>query len=370
MSDCDNKVLDFFKRIKRNNKVAHAYLLEAGEGTDKYGTAKTIAKLFNCPETDAPCGKCAVCTKIDEDIHPDVTSVLPSGPSRAIKIAQIREVQKNLQYKPFEGSRKICIIENADSMNVEAANSLLKTLEEPPVQTTLILTTSRKEKLLQTIISRCQSVSIFPLSAEEVAAKLENDYGVRPDEALLLSRISAADLNKALYMKTDIFKQKRQKIIDMLNTLYNSGLNRKIEDVEYLLSILDQEKEIKEADLTRAYKEYTSQYGDELTTAHKKMLQDQNKAKADSLYRDSIDEVLRILLYFWRDVLIYANTQEDALLVNGDIVSTVKMFASRFKDTVILEQIKKINSYRQAIEGNVNLKISFESLFLKMAVTD
>lgn len=370
MSDCDTKVLEFFKRIKRNNKIAHAYLLEADESVNTYQTAKEVAKLFNCLQDDAPCGTCHVCSKIDDDIHPDVFSVLPSGPSRAIKISQIRDVQKSLNYKSFEGSRKVCIIENAESMNVEAANSLLKTLEEPPVATTLILTTSRKEKLLPTIISRCQSVYIFPLTLEAVAQKLENQYGLSSQEANLLSRISAADLTKALYMKTDVFKQKRSKIIAILNTLFEGGLNKKIEDVDYLLGILDQEKEIKVADLTRAYKEYSSAHGDELTTAHKKMIEEQNKAKADSMYRDTIDEVLRILLYFWRDVLVYANTQDQSLLVNSDIIDTVKMFASRFRDKVVLEQIKKINSYRQAIEGNVNLKISFESLFLKMAVTD
>lgn len=370
MFECDDKVIEIFRRLKRNNKIAHAYLLEAGESVNKYETARAVAKLLNCPMPDAPCGKCASCLKIEDNVHPDVVSVLPSGPSRAIKISQIRDVQKTLQYKPFEGSRKICIIESADNMNVESANSLLKTLEEPPAQTTLILTTSKKEKLLQTIISRCQSVYIFPLSASDVAKKLEQTYGVPAEEADLLSRISAADLTKALYMRSDVFKDKRNKVIDMLNSLNESGLRSKIEDVEYLLGLLDQEKEIKEADLTRAYKDYVQEYENELTSAHKKMLQEQNKAKADSLYRDSIDEVLRILLYFWRDILVYSSTREEALLVNSDIKNIVKMFASRFEDKVVLEQIKKINSYRQAIEGNVNLKISFESLFLKMAVAD
>lgn len=370
MFECDERVLDFFKRIKSNSKIAHAYLLEARESVDKYKTAKNVAKLLNCTQENSPCGKCPSCVKIEEDIHPDVFSVLPSGPSRAIKISQIRETQKNLQYKPFEGSRKVCIIEGADNMNQEAANCLLKTLEEPPAQTTLILTTSRKEKLLQTIISRCQCVYIFPLTTDQVAEKLCSNHGVDSEEAKLLSQISGANLTKALYMQTDIFKQKREKIIAMLRDLEQEGLRQKIEDVDTLLEILGSEKEIVEADLNRAYKEYVQDFEEELTSAHKKMLQEQNKAKADSMYRDSIDEVLRILLYFWRDILIYSQTGQESLLINSDINNIVKRFASRFTNKVVLEQIKKINSYRQAIEGNVNLKISFESLFLKMAVAD
>lgn len=147
--------------IASKGRPAHAYLFVGYDDAGGASVAFTVAKALNCCRDaphEAPCGTCPACRKIESGNHPDVKFVRPDG--NFLKINQIREIKRGTSYKPYEGRWKIWIIEDSDKMTEEAANSLLKVLEEPPGDTVIILLSSNPSALLPTVVSRCQIVHL------------------------------------------------------------------------------------------------------------------------------------------------------------------------------------------------------------------
>ncbi len=147
--------------------MAHAYLFQGPEGVGKKLFAKRFATLINCSDRHsfASCGQCASCKKMAVDGHPDFILIAPEKGS--IKIDQIRELIKALSFAPYEAKNRVVLIEDVHAMRHEAANSLLKTLEEPPENNILILTADSAANVIQTILSRCQVVPFYSLTVEE-----------------------------------------------------------------------------------------------------------------------------------------------------------------------------------------------------------
>ena len=141
------------QRALSGGRLAHAYLFAGPEGVGKRLMALAVARALFCM-TGNGCGECAACRKLEHSNHPDLHVLEPDGAS--IKIEQVRAIQRDLSLRPGEGSRKICLIEAAETTTTGAANALLKTLEEPRGDTLLILLTSQPQRLLETIRSRCQ----------------------------------------------------------------------------------------------------------------------------------------------------------------------------------------------------------------------
>lgn len=183
----DNAVRMLLGVLKRQ-KVASSYLFCGEAGVGKKTLAIAFAKAVNClnpgppgprfPE-DSPvdaCGECESCTKIESGVHPDFLLISPE--ERLIRIDEIRMIDDALSYKPFEGRKKTVIIDDAETMNISAANAFLKTLEEPPEDSVIILVTSKPDLLPATIRSRCSRINFFPLSADsckEVLARKVTD---------------------------------------------------------------------------------------------------------------------------------------------------------------------------------------------------
>jgi DNA polymerase-3 subunit delta' len=153
-----DRPVQVLKRALAGGTVAHAYLFSGDEGIGKRMTARALAAAVNCLERgpEGGCGTCPSCRKVAAGSHPDVHLLAPDGAE--IKIDQIREVQSDLSLCPFEGAKKVLIVDGAETMNDASSNALLKTLEEPPGETVIILVTSRPQGLLPTIRSRCQEV--------------------------------------------------------------------------------------------------------------------------------------------------------------------------------------------------------------------
>src|SRR4030043_1378762 len=155
-----SKPIALLQRAIRNEKVVNSYLFLGSEGIGKKYVALQFAKALNCLETEAEggdaCDHCTSCKKIDHALHPDVLLIEPEGQN--IKVDQVRQLQKELAYKPYEGKRRVCILTAADRMAPNMSNILLKTLEEPPLHTVIILLTNHPRLLLPTILSRCQTI--------------------------------------------------------------------------------------------------------------------------------------------------------------------------------------------------------------------
>ena len=179
------------KEAIKQDRVSHAYLFIGAEGTGKRSLALAFAAALNCSDSEPPCGTCRSCRRILAGNHPDLTILEPEG--KSFKIGQIRHLQQLISLKPYEGGWKIFIIDGAETFTEQAANSLLKTLEEPPVRSVLILL-ANTALLLPTITSRCIMVHLQPLSDHLVRQILE-EKGY--SEAERIAAIAGGSLGKA-----------------------------------------------------------------------------------------------------------------------------------------------------------------------------
>lgn len=182
-----------------SERVAGAYLFAGEHGIGKETVALYFANLILCKqgaEKSMPCGECRACRKIENGNHPDLRIIRPDGAQ--LKINQIRELQQQIFYQPLEGPRKIYIFANAERMNDYAANSMLKTLEEPPAASTLILLTENIESILLTIRSRCQILPFYPMSIEQLTAALMERFSIDEAAASAAAVLSGGLVGKAI----------------------------------------------------------------------------------------------------------------------------------------------------------------------------
>lgn len=226
-----DKSIQILKEHLKQSRLANGYLFVGGEGVGKKLVAKTLAKTVNCQEEllDS-CDKCASCLKIEKNQHPDVHIVDAATPlninseqskndiadSTAIKIGHIRQLQKDISLKAYEGKRKVFIIDNAHHLTAAASNALLKILEEPPRDSLIILISANPTLLFKTIISRCQVLRFSTLARAELEDILRKDYSLDNHLAHFLAYFCEGRLGRALSLKdTDILK-KKNRIIDAL----------------------------------------------------------------------------------------------------------------------------------------------------------
>ena len=211
-----DKAKKLLHRAVKQDRLAHALLFKGAMGVGKKTFARTFAAALNCQEPQGyePCGQCPSCVKFRSSSHPDFIVIEPEG--AAIKINQVRELKKNLAFPPLEAKIRVALLCDIHTMRREAANSLLKTLEEPPAQTMLILTADEAAGILPTILSRCQTVPFFPLPQTEVAKILTQEAGLDPESAVTLSAMAEGSLGRARLLLTKDLLGLRREIVDLL----------------------------------------------------------------------------------------------------------------------------------------------------------
>ncbi len=194
---------EFAKRLLQahlaEGTVAGAYLFAGPDGVGKRRLALEMAKALNCDaESGArPCDACPACRQIGRGAHPDVHLLIPGGASEQIRIDEIRHLLGRLALRPFNARVQAAVIDGAERLTEEAANSLLKGLEEPSARARFFLTTARLSDCLPTIVSRCQLLRCRPLSVDAVA-RLLAEQGIAPDAAAAAARLSGGSASQAL----------------------------------------------------------------------------------------------------------------------------------------------------------------------------
>jgi DNA polymerase-3 subunit delta' len=213
----NRKVIERLRRKLREDRFPHGLIFSGPEGVGKHTCALMVAKALNCRQAATAdfCDECSSCRKIDSGAHPDVMTISVEEETTVIKIAQVRRVLSLLELQPLEGRNKVFIIDPADLLNPEAANALLKGLEEPPENSFFILITVNVHELLLTVRSRCQVYNFTPLTLEEVRR-----HGVTDE---LVVRWSQGSIGRARSLDVTRLKGERDFMIDFLETVVSAG---------------------------------------------------------------------------------------------------------------------------------------------------
>ncbi|AOY75475.1 DNA polymerase III subunit delta' [Clostridium formicaceticum] len=312
------KLMKNFIRALEQNQLAHAYLIEGQHGLGKRNVARQMAKGICCRAIQGkPCDECISCKKLDHDSHPEVIWVQEET---SIKIEAVRDLQKNIQMKPYEGSKKVYIICDAEKMTLQAQNALLKTLEEPPEYVTIILLTTNSNSLLTTIISRCQRLKLLPVALETIEKYLIEKKAVAKEEARVLASLSRGIPGRAIQLLEDeAFQQRRQKVIKLTRHLVDKK-------TFYLLE-----------NLQDFYEE-----------------------------KQFIEESLELMMGWYRDVLLYKHTNKADIIINIDEIEEI-IYQS---DILSLENIKEmifiIEETKNNFRSNVNLQLNLETMLLQL----
>jgi DNA polymerase-3 subunit delta' len=215
-----DKPLAALRAAFANERLHHAYLFFGPEGVGKHTVAVAFAKAIHCSELSNDfCGGCANCKRIADSNHPDVRVIEPLSGKKEISIAQIRELERELNYRSFTGKRKVAIIDPATLMNLSSQNALLKTLEEPPADCLIILIAPNSGGLLPTLRSRCLRLAFAPLARQEVAAYLVTRHGMNSTDAEFVAALGVGSIGAALSLEKDDLSEKRRIWSGMLSSL-------------------------------------------------------------------------------------------------------------------------------------------------------
>jgi len=260
-----NKQKNLLADIVKQKKYASSYAFVGLSGIGKKQLALAFTKAGNCQNSSLRalrqafsfcCDNCMSCLKIEKGNHPDIHILKPDEKNQNIKIEDVRELQRQLAYAPYEAQHRFFIIDNAHCLTIGAANALLKSLEEPAPRTSFILITTSSKKLLPTVMSRCQKIGFSPLKMEEVerflaspslydapsplALSLEGrgrKVRVNEDDNALLARLAQGSIERALALSDSLLSpQKRKKLLQDLQSPYSLewAQNLTEEDLNFL----------------------------------------------------------------------------------------------------------------------------------------
>jgi DNA polymerase-3 subunit delta' len=215
----NERIKKLLKRAVAEGRISQGLIMAGPHGVGKRQFALMLAQAVNCqrPVDGDGCGECANCRKVALGEHIDVETISADG--QFIKIGQMREMTEKAQYRPYDGRRRVYILDEADRLNPQAANSILKVLEEPPETTLLLLITSKPYALLETIRSRCQMLSFAPLTAEELESYLKANYKRPVEETRMLARLARGSIGRALEIDLGVYREQRGLMMEIIESL-------------------------------------------------------------------------------------------------------------------------------------------------------
>jgi DNA polymerase-3 subunit delta' len=317
-----DKILSLLDYSLKADAVAHAYLLVGPQHVGKGTLAINLAQALNCDAPEVPCGECRSCQRIRAGKHPDVT-VTGLDSRTEISIDDVKELQRLANLPPYEGKCKVFIIEDAEYLSAEAANRLLKVLEEPPHSIVWLLLASEEERLLPTVISRCQRLELKPVSSERMQEVLVNSYNVDADKAKLLTRLSHGRLGWALSALVDdgILQQRSQRLARLV-TLLPVSLEQRFAYAQELASQFSQNR----------------------------------RAGA---------EIIEMWVDWWRDLMLIKGGCREAI-TNVDYRAILEEQARGVSLSEIKDFLANLGSLQEAISKNVNPRLALEWLMLNL----
>ena len=316
-------------RAFRDGRAPHAYLIVGPPHVGKGTLAVSIAQRVNCTRAeDAPCGSCTQCQRIASGSHADVRTISTAreedGASRRqIGISTVRELQHQTSLKPYEGATRVYIFDGAEDMSTEAANALLKVLEEPPDQVLFLLLTALEDSVLPTIRSRCHRIELHPLPIAAVAEELTSSGLAGPEEAEVLARLSRGCLGWALSAAREpAVMERRTAQVERISRLASATLEERFD------------------------------YGGDLATRYSRDRQ------------DAVGE-LEQWLRWWRDILLLKEGGEEHVS-NVDQMDPLRQVAGQVTTQQVVKTITGVRDTIEALESNANPRLALESFMLAL----
>ena len=311
----------------KSERLSHAYLFVGPSHVGKSTLALNLAQAVNCvSSSERPCGQCSQCRRIASGLHPDFQVINPlqaDGSRPGILMEDIRAAEHRIHLTPYEGSYRVFIFDGAENMSKEVSNALLKTLEEPPPRSLLILLATKDTDVLPTIISRCQRISLRPLPQDDVLNYLSANYSEDETKAQIIARLSRGRLGWALLALRD-----------------PSILERRGIELDRIIKLIDASVEHRfnaAADLASLF--YTD--------------------------RQATEEVLEEWLFWWRDLLMVRQGAESSVY-NFDYMDVLRDQASRCSLKEIADFVNNILQLLVELNHNANPNLALEVLMLSM----
>lgn len=310
----------------KTNHLGHAYLFHGEPAIGKQSTAMALTQLLHCehPQNDSTpdaCGTCRSCHQVEQAIHPDCLFIQPEDGQKQnpkIKIDQIRAIEHLVIYRPLVGSHKVCLIDDADTMTIEAANALLKTLEDPPDHCLFFLISSRPEYLLPTIRSRCIALRFAPLPINDLDEFLTQHTVMESNDTTLVSAFSEGRLGQAIHLDPEEIKIKLRQYWALL-------------------------------------------FGEPLTSAAQVFDMSESLVKAN--------QVLEAIYWFQlalRDVLLIALDESKTPIFYQAQEHIIQQLAQHITPSSLIELLQELHQLERGQQRNLNMQIGLEQFFFHL----
>jgi len=313
------QIIRHLKKAIDNHKVSHAYIFNGDKGTGKAILAGAFAKALQCESYDGDsCGVCRSCLQTESGNQPDIKWITHDKPA-TISVDDIRtQVNYDIAIKPYSSPYKIYIIPDAQKMTPQAQNALLKTIEEPPEYAILLLLTSDVNILLPTILSRCVKLNIKAVDTDIITKYLIKNYQIPDYKAKILASFSQGNVGKAVKMAISVdFQEMYDEILRLLKHIDSMEIN-------------------------------------EIVDAIKKM----------EVYKMDIDDVIDMMMLWYRDVMILAATNDPNLIVFKEEYSILNKRVAKSSFNGLDNIIKGMERAKKRLAANVNFDLTMELMLL------
>lgn len=311
-------IIDNLKKAIKNGQIFHSYLFEGEESIGKKKVALSFAKTLLCKsEGIEPCNRCSSCLKFDNFNHPDFILIEPE--KGIIEKKKIDKLLSKINISPLESNRKIIIIDDSDTMRMETQNSLLKTLEEPPHYINIILITSNSNNIIPTILSRCQIINFYPIEKNKIEKMLVSKYGKTREEANFIAHFTNGSLGKAItYSESLDFFKLRDETLDIVDQIVRGDKFNIFISIDFF-----------------------------------------------NVHKEDYEDILDILLYWFKDLILYKKVGSSELLINQDKISLLSK-QSFLKEEKINDIIYTVIETKENINRHVNYQLAIETMLLNM----
>lgn len=303
-----------------SRKVSHAYILHGEEGMGKKLLASMFSKTLQCEKKGTnPCNRCKSCLQVDTSNHPDIVWVTHDKASIGVDDIRI-QVNGDIQVKPYSSPYKIYIIDSAQKLTEQAQNALLKTIEEPPEYAIVLLLVDNINAILPTVLSRCVLLNLRPVEKQAIKELLMREYQTPDYKAEVAANFSGGNVGKAIkYASSEDFEYRKKEILQILQDIDTMELSDLISKVKLI---------------------------------------SENKAY--------VDDIIDLMVLWYRDVLMLKATNDPNLLLYKEEYQSINRIASVKSYESIDNIIDTIEKAKQRLKANVNFDITIENMLLNI----